>query len=135
LHGPAGDFYEGTVFWDEAHTSRHDEQLKTEKASGMSLTEMLQRVPGTWDAWDGDPDALAAEFASRNVDFSEPLKTLMTVCAVSSSRTPTAMFCSSVVLGDKPPCYAACYARPVRTALNNCDCGESSWNLIILIAG
>src|SRR5262249_9278347 len=56
-----------------------------------------------WDAFVNvpDPDALAAEFASRNVEFSEPLKDTDEVCAVSSSRTPTAMFCFSVVLGDE----------------------------------
>jgi hypothetical protein len=40
-----------------------------------------------WDAYlyVPDPDALGAEFASRNVEFSEPLRILMTVCAASSS--------------------------------------------------
>ena len=27
-----------------------------------------------WDAYVPDPDALAAEFSSRNVEFSQPLK-------------------------------------------------------------
>jgi hypothetical protein len=54
-----------------------------------------------WDAFVDvpDPDALAAEFASRDVEFSEPLKDTDDV--VSSSRTPTAMSCFSVVLGDE----------------------------------
>jgi hypothetical protein len=53
-----------------------------------------------WDAYlhVHDPDALAAEFSSRNVEFSEPLKDTDDGCADSSSRTLTATCCFSAFL-------------------------------------
>jgi catechol 2,3-dioxygenase-like lactoylglutathione lyase family enzyme len=47
------------------------------KAVGVDPLPNPKREPGArWDAYVGapDPDALAAEFSSRNVEFSEPLK-------------------------------------------------------------
>lgn len=47
------------------------------KAVGVDpLPNAKQHEWARWDAYIGvpDPDALAAEFASRNVEFSEPLK-------------------------------------------------------------
>ncbi len=43
-----------------------------------------------WDAYFyvPDPDALAAEFESRKVEFFRCLRTMMTACADSRSRTP-----------------------------------------------
>jgi catechol 2,3-dioxygenase-like lactoylglutathione lyase family enzyme len=48
------------------------------KAIGVDPLPNSQRGPG-WARWDAyvcvpDPDALAAEFASQNLEFSEPLK-------------------------------------------------------------
>ena len=47
------------------------------KDVGVDPLPNYKREPGArWDAYlyVSDPDALAAEFASRNVEFSEPLK-------------------------------------------------------------
>ena len=47
------------------------------KDVGVDPLPNYKREPGArWDAYVNvpDPDALAAEFASRNVEFSEPLK-------------------------------------------------------------
>lgn len=47
------------------------------KAVGVDPLPNAERHPwARWDAYIGvaDPDALAAEFSSRNVEFSEPLK-------------------------------------------------------------
>jgi catechol 2,3-dioxygenase-like lactoylglutathione lyase family enzyme len=47
------------------------------KDVGTTPVPNFQREPGArWDAYVSvaDPDALAAEFTSRNVEFSEPLK-------------------------------------------------------------
>ena len=47
------------------------------KDVGVAPLPNYKREPGArWDAYLNvpDPDALAAEFASRNVEFSEPLK-------------------------------------------------------------
>ena len=45
-----------------------------------------------------DPDALAAEFSSRNVQFQNHSKIPAIACADSNLRTLTATFCFSVVL-------------------------------------
>jgi hypothetical protein len=41
-----------------------------------NYTRYIKKGIARWDAYlhVSDPDALAAEFSSRNVDFSEPLK-------------------------------------------------------------
>jgi catechol 2,3-dioxygenase-like lactoylglutathione lyase family enzyme len=47
------------------------------KSVGVAPLPNCQREPSArWDAYFSvpDPDALAAEFASRNIEFSEPLK-------------------------------------------------------------
>jgi hypothetical protein len=51
-------------------------QLRNQAATGIRLGRWTTPDPARWDAYlyVPDPDALAAEFASRNVEFSEPLK-------------------------------------------------------------
>jgi catechol 2,3-dioxygenase-like lactoylglutathione lyase family enzyme len=56
---------------------RRDGAMIMLKAVGVDPLPNSKRQPAArWDAYLGvpDPDALAAEFASRNVEFSEPLK-------------------------------------------------------------
>jgi hypothetical protein len=72
------------------------------KAVGVDPLPNYRREPAArWDAYlyVPDPDALASEFASRNIAFSEPLKDTHEVFAASNSRTPMGTSCSSVVLG------------------------------------
>jgi len=56
---------------------RRDGAMIMLKAVGVGPLPNYKREPAArWDAYLNvpDPDALAAEFASRNVEFSEPLK-------------------------------------------------------------
>lgn len=56
---------------------RRDGAMIMLKAVGVDPLPNSRREPAArWDAYLNvpDPDALAAEFASRNVEFSEPLK-------------------------------------------------------------
>ena len=67
--GPADDPFFGIVRRDGASIMFKD--------VGVDPLPNYRREPGArWDAYlyVPDPDALAAEFASRNVEFSEPLK-------------------------------------------------------------
>jgi catechol 2,3-dioxygenase-like lactoylglutathione lyase family enzyme len=69
FQGPNGDIFFGIVERGPAMI-----MLKT---VGVDPLPNRKRHPwGPWDAYVGvpDPDALAAEFSSRNVEFSEPLK-------------------------------------------------------------
>jgi hypothetical protein len=71
------------------------------KDVGVDPLPNLKREPGgagTRTSMSPTPDALAAEFSSRNVAFSEPLKDTDDVCMDSNSRTLTATFCFSAVL-------------------------------------
>jgi catechol 2,3-dioxygenase-like lactoylglutathione lyase family enzyme len=66
---PADDPFFGIV--------RRDGAMIILKAVGVDPLPNYKREPAArWDAYLSvpDPDALAAEFASRNVPFSEPLK-------------------------------------------------------------
>ncbi|HKS80209.1 MAG TPA: VOC family protein [Candidatus Acidoferrales bacterium] len=67
--GPPGDIFFGIVERGAA--------MIMLKAVGVEPLPNRNRHPwGPWDAYINvsDPDALAAEFATRNVEFSEPLK-------------------------------------------------------------
>jgi catechol 2,3-dioxygenase-like lactoylglutathione lyase family enzyme len=60
-----------------AIVGREGAQLFVKSHEGLSPLPNTKRHP--WIAWDTfiyveDPDALAAEFSERNVEFSEPLK-------------------------------------------------------------
>jgi len=69
FQGPADDIYFGIVERGAA--------MIMFKAVGVDPLSNRKRQPmARWDAYVGvaDPDALAAEFSSRNVEFSEPLK-------------------------------------------------------------
>ena len=67
-----------------------------------NYTRDIKKGIARWDAYlhVPDPDALAAEFSSRNVEFFQPLKdsTAMMVCGDLKSRTLTDICCSSDVL-------------------------------------
>lgn len=67
--GPPGDIFFGIV--------ERGASMIMLKAVGVEPLPNRNRHPwGPWDAYINvsDPDALAAEFATRNVEFSEPLK-------------------------------------------------------------
>jgi catechol 2,3-dioxygenase-like lactoylglutathione lyase family enzyme len=66
-----------------------------------NYTRDIQKGIARWDAYFNvpDPDALAAEFASRDVEFSSRSRIMMTDCAGSRSKTRTATFYFSVVRG------------------------------------
>jgi catechol 2,3-dioxygenase-like lactoylglutathione lyase family enzyme len=69
FQGPPGDIFFGIVCRGGAMIMFKD--------VGVDPLPNYKREPGArWDAYLDvpDPDALAAEFASRNVEFSEPLK-------------------------------------------------------------
>jgi catechol 2,3-dioxygenase-like lactoylglutathione lyase family enzyme len=69
FQGPADDVFFGIV--------RRGRASIMVKDVGVDPLPNSKREPGArWDAYlyVPDPDALAAEFASRNVEFSEPLK-------------------------------------------------------------
>jgi catechol 2,3-dioxygenase-like lactoylglutathione lyase family enzyme len=69
FQGPAGDVFFGIVRRGRASIMFKD--------VGVDPLPNSKREPGArWDAYlyVPDPDALAAEFASRNVELSEPLK-------------------------------------------------------------
>ena len=69
FQGPPGDIFFGIVQRDRAMIMMKDVDLDP--------LPNRNREPGArWDAYVyvPDPDALAAEFASRKVEFSEPLK-------------------------------------------------------------
>jgi catechol 2,3-dioxygenase-like lactoylglutathione lyase family enzyme len=69
FQGPPGDVFLGIVERGGA--------MIMFKAVGVDPLPNAKRHPwARWDAYIGapDPDALAAEFSSRNVEFSEPLK-------------------------------------------------------------
>ena len=69
FQNPGGDVFFGIV-------SRGGAMIMF-KDVGVDPLPNYRREPGArWDAYlyVPDPDALAAEFASRNVEFSEPLK-------------------------------------------------------------
>ena|SRR5258707_489014 len=69
FEGPADDPFFGIV--------RRGGAMIMLKDVGIAALPNYKREPGArWDAYldAPDPDALAAEFASRNVKFSEPLK-------------------------------------------------------------
>ena len=70
-----------------------------------NYTRDIKKGIARWDAYlhVPDPDALAAEFSSRNVEFFNHSRTTMMVCGDSKSRTLTAMCCSSVVLVHERP--------------------------------
>jgi len=68
-----------------------------------NYTRDIKQGIARWDAYlhVPDPDALAAEFSSRNVEFlkrSKTAKMVMMVCGDLKSRTLTDIFCSSDVL-------------------------------------
>ncbi len=65
-----------------------------------NCTRDVKKGIARWDAYlhVPDPDALAAEFSSRNVEFVERSKIPMMACVDSNCRTLTATFCFSVVL-------------------------------------
>ena len=66
-----------------------------------NYTRDIKKGIARWDAYlhVPDPDALAAEFSSRNVEFFTPLKdTTMMVCGDLRSRTLTDICCTSDVL-------------------------------------
>ena len=65
-----------------------------------NYTRDVKKGIARWDAYlhVPDPDALAAEFSSRNVEFSEPLKDTDDGLRGFELRTLTATFCFSVVL-------------------------------------
>ncbi|MGO9269081.1 MAG: VOC family protein [Terriglobia bacterium] len=69
FQGPADDIFIGIV--------QRGAAMIMFKAVGVDPLPNSKRHP--WARWDAylcvpDPDALAAEFSSRNVEFSEPLK-------------------------------------------------------------
>lgn len=66
---PAGDPFFGIV-------SRGGAMLILKSVGAEPLPNHARHREARWDAYlyVPDPDALAAEFASRNVEFSEPLK-------------------------------------------------------------
>jgi len=69
FQGPADDVFFGIV--------QRGAAMVMFKAVGVDPLPNAGRHPwARWDAYIGvpDPDALAAEFSSRNVEFSEPLK-------------------------------------------------------------
>jgi len=69
FQGPAEGIYFGIV--------QRGSAMIMLKAVGVDPLPNCKREPmARWDAYIGvaDPDALAAEFSSRNVEFSEPLK-------------------------------------------------------------
>ena len=69
FQGPADDVFFGIVRRGRASIMLKD--------VGVDPLPNYRREPGArWDAYLDvpDPDALAAEFAARNVEFSEPLK-------------------------------------------------------------
>ena len=69
FQGPADDVFFGIVRRGRASIMLKD--------VGVEPLPNYRREPGArWDAYLDvpDPDALAAEFAARNVEFSEPLK-------------------------------------------------------------
>ncbi|PYQ54489.1 MAG: bleomycin resistance protein, partial [Acidobacteria bacterium] len=69
FQGPADDVFFGIVRRGRASIMLKD--------VGVDPLPNCKREPGArWDAYLDvpDPDALAAEFAARNVEFSEPLK-------------------------------------------------------------
>jgi catechol 2,3-dioxygenase-like lactoylglutathione lyase family enzyme len=69
FQGPAGDIFSGIV--------QRDAAMIIFKAVGVDPLPNPKREPGArWDAYLDvpDPETLAAEFSSRNVEFSEPLK-------------------------------------------------------------
>jgi len=69
FQGPADDIFLGIVERGAA--------MIMFKAVGVEPLPNRKRQPmARWDAYIGvaDPDALAAEFSSRHVEFSEPLK-------------------------------------------------------------
>ena len=69
FQGPPDDIFFGIVERDRAMIMMKD--------VGLDPLPNREREPGArWDAYVyvPDPDALAAEFASRKVEFSEPLK-------------------------------------------------------------
>jgi hypothetical protein len=71
-----------------------------------NYTRDIKKGIARWDAYlyVPDPDALAAEFSSRNVEFFQPLKDdTMMVCGGLKSRTRTAICCSSGVLVHQGP--------------------------------
>ena len=66
-----------------------------------NYTRDIKKGIARWDAYlhVPDPDALAAEFSSRNVEFSRTTQGRpMMVCVDSNSRTLTAICCFSAVL-------------------------------------
>jgi catechol 2,3-dioxygenase-like lactoylglutathione lyase family enzyme len=65
-----------------------------------NYTRDVSKGIARWDAYLDvpDPDALAADFLSRDVEFSVPLKTPTMGCGDSNSRMLTAMSCFSAVL-------------------------------------
>jgi hypothetical protein len=65
-----------------------------------NYTRDVKKGIARWDAYlhVPDPDALAAEFLSRNVEFPYHSKIPMMACVDSNSRTLTATCCFSVVL-------------------------------------
>src|SRR4051812_4582393 len=69
FQGPEGDIFFGIV--------RRGGAMIMFKAVGIDPLPNYKREPGArWDAYVyvPDPDALAAEFASRNVQFDKPLQ-------------------------------------------------------------
>ena len=69
FQGPADDIFFGIV--------QRGAAMIMFKDVGVDPLPNAKREPGArWDAYLNipDPDALAAEFSSRNVEFSEPLK-------------------------------------------------------------
>ena len=65
-----------------------------------NCTRDINKGIARWDAYlhVPDPDALAAEFSSRNVEFFNRSRTTMMACGGLKSRTLTAICCSSAVL-------------------------------------
>ena len=87
------------------------------------LPNYKRDVKKGWARWDAyvhvpDPDALAAEFSSRDVGFLDRSRTTMMVCVDSNSRTRTDTFCILVVLVHERQLTGFC-SSPLETPHSN----------------
>ena len=72
-------FYRDRLGFDVAIVQRGAAMLMLKAVGAEPTPNYTRDVKGGWARWDAyldvpDPDALAAEFASRGVAFSQPLK-------------------------------------------------------------